>query len=58
VEAAMKGTVKDPPVLEADQRTPDARVLREHIAILREIRAPEDLIAIAERVAAEVATKK
>jgi hypothetical protein len=31
----------------------DIRVLQEHIAILREIQAPEELISVAERVAEE-----
>jgi hypothetical protein len=32
---------------------PDIRVLQEHIAILREIQAPEELISVALRVAEE-----
>jgi hypothetical protein len=32
---------------------PDIRVLQEHIAILREIQAPEELISVAVRVAEE-----
>jgi hypothetical protein len=34
-----------------DSAAADVRVLQEHIAILREIKAPEELISVAMRVA-------
>jgi hypothetical protein len=37
----------------APDMAPDVRVLQEHIAILREIQAPEELISVALRVAEE-----
>jgi len=36
---------------------PETRVLTEHIAILREIHAPDELIAVAEHVAAELVSR-
>lgn len=36
----------------AERVEPETRVLREHVEILREIKAPDKLIQLAERVAA------
>jgi hypothetical protein len=53
--------VNPPPIVQRlDSMAPDIRVLQEHIAILREIQAPEELISVALRVAEETiaATRK
>lgn len=42
----------------ADQLKPEPTVLRKHVEILREIKAPEKVIQLAERVAAASASKE
>ena len=41
------------PVPPAERIRPEQKVYQDHIAILREMKAPEQLIKIAEKVAAE-----